>query len=107
MTDYQSLSHTKWECKYHGVFIPKYRRKVLYGHLRPQLGEVLRELARQKESTIEERSMCSSMPGKSVMLRYENWQITRRSIMSRESAAGPFSAPHLGVPSLGRCLRLC
>ncbi len=54
MTDYQSLSHTKWECKYHVVFLPKYRRKVLYGHLRPHLGEVFRELARHKESTIEE-----------------------------------------------------
>ena len=54
MTDYQSLSHTNWECKYHGVFIPKYRRKVLYGHLRQYLGEVFRELARHKESRIEE-----------------------------------------------------
>ncbi|MBI3245961.1 MAG: IS200/IS605 family transposase [Deltaproteobacteria bacterium] len=54
MDEYQSLSHTKWECKYHVVFIPKYRRKVLYGQLRKYLGEVLRELARQKESRIEE-----------------------------------------------------
>jgi putative transposase len=54
MNDYQSLSHTKWEGKYHVVFIPKYRRKVLYGQLRIHLGEVFRELARQKESAIEE-----------------------------------------------------
>ena len=54
MNEYQSLSHTKWECKYHVVFIPKYRRKVLYGQVRQDLGEVLRELARQKESRIEE-----------------------------------------------------
>jgi len=54
MTDYESLSHTKWECKYHVVFIPKYRRKILYGQLRTHLGEVLRELARQKESVIVE-----------------------------------------------------
>jgi REP-associated tyrosine transposase len=54
MNDYQSLSHTKWECKYHVVFIPKYRRKVLYGHLRQYLGAVFRELARHKESVIEE-----------------------------------------------------
>src|SRR5919197_5707049 len=54
MNDYQSLSHTKWECKYHIVFIPKYRRKVVYGHLRRYLGEVVRELARQKESRVEE-----------------------------------------------------
>ena len=54
MNDYQSLSHTKWACKYPVVFIPKYRRKVLYGQLRSHLGEVFRELARQKESAIEE-----------------------------------------------------
>lgn len=54
MDDYKSLSHTKWECKYHVVFIPKYRRKVLYGQLRQHLGEVFRELARRKESEIEE-----------------------------------------------------
>ena len=54
MNEYQTLSHTKWECKYHVVFIPKYRRKVLYGQLRSYLGDVFRELARQKESRIEE-----------------------------------------------------
>jgi len=54
MDEYQSLSHTKWECKYHIVFIPKYRRKVLYGQLRRHLGEVFRELARQRESRIAE-----------------------------------------------------
>ena len=53
MNEYQTLSHTKWQCKYHVVFIPKYRRKVVYGQLRQELGEVFRELARQKESTIE------------------------------------------------------
>ncbi len=45
MDDYESLSHTKWECKYHVVFIPKYRRKVLYGELRQHLGDVFRKLA--------------------------------------------------------------
>ena len=54
MDDYESLSHTKWECKYHVVFIPKYRRKVLYGELRQHLGDVFRKLALQKESRIEQ-----------------------------------------------------
>ncbi len=49
-----SLNHTKWDCKYHIVFIPKGRRKVLYGQLRAHLGEVLRGLAQHKESRIEE-----------------------------------------------------
>ncbi|HOC69704.1 MAG TPA: IS200/IS605 family transposase [Candidatus Hydrogenedentes bacterium] len=54
MNDYESLSHTKWECKYHVVFIPKCRRKVLYDQLRKHLGEVFHKLALQKESRIEE-----------------------------------------------------
>jgi REP-associated tyrosine transposase len=54
MDEYQSLSHSAWECKYHVVFIPKCRRKVLYGELRKYLGEVFRRLAEQKESRIEE-----------------------------------------------------
>ena len=54
MDDYESLSHTKWECKYQVVFIPKCRRRTLYGELRKHLGEVFRKLAMQKESRIEE-----------------------------------------------------
>jgi len=54
MSTYESLSHTKWECKYHIVFIPKYRRKALFGELRKHLGELFHELARQRESQIEE-----------------------------------------------------
>ncbi|MBD8907762.1 MULTISPECIES: IS200/IS605-like element ISMex34 family transposase [Methylorubrum] len=54
MDEFESLSHTKWTCKYHVVFIPKGRRKALYGTLRPHLGEVFRTLAQQKESRIEE-----------------------------------------------------
>ena len=54
MDEYESLSHSKWECKYHVVFIPKGRRKAWYGDLRKNLGEVFRKLAEQKESRIEE-----------------------------------------------------
>ena len=54
MDKYESLSHTKWECKYHVVFIPKCRRRTLYGELRRHLGEVFKELAKQKESRVEE-----------------------------------------------------
>ena len=53
MDDALSLSHTRWECKYHVVFIPKCRRKILYGQINRGLGKVLAELARQKESRIE------------------------------------------------------
>jgi putative transposase len=54
MSDYRSLSHSKWECKYHVVFIPKYRKKAIYGEVRKDLGKVLRTLAEQRESHIEE-----------------------------------------------------
>ena len=54
MDDYQSLNHTQWECKYHVVFIPKCRRKVLYKSLRQHLGEVFKQLAEQRESRIEQ-----------------------------------------------------
>ena len=54
MDEQGSLNHTKWECKYHVVFIPKCRRKTLYQELRQYLGEVFRRLAEQKESQIEE-----------------------------------------------------
>jgi putative transposase len=59
MDEYASLSHTKWECKYHVVFIPKCRRKLLYAQLRKYLGEVFHQLARQKESRIEEGHLMS------------------------------------------------
>ena len=54
MRSVESLSHTRWECKYHIVFIPKYRKKAIFGQIRNELGEVFRRLARQKESIIEE-----------------------------------------------------
>jgi putative transposase len=54
MDKFESLNHTMWECKYHVVFIPKCRRKVLYGQLRVHLGEVFRKLAGQKDSRVEE-----------------------------------------------------
>jgi putative transposase len=53
MDEYESLSDSKWECKYHVVFIPKCRRKTLYGELRRHLGQVFGKLAQQKESKIE------------------------------------------------------
>ncbi len=54
MDDYESLKHTRWECKYHIVFIPKCRRQKLYQQLRQHLGEVFRQLAQQRESQILE-----------------------------------------------------
>ena len=54
MKDWRSQAHVKWDCKYHVVILPKYRRKVLYGRLREQIGAILRELCRQKEVELVE-----------------------------------------------------
>ena len=57
MERYESLHHTKWECKYHVVWIPKWRKRVLYGELRKELGQILRGLAMRKESEVMEGTL--------------------------------------------------
>jgi putative transposase len=68
---YQSLSHSKWNCKYHIIFVPKKRKSVIYGKIRVELAKVMHELAKQKESKITEGSlskdhvhMCIEIPPK-------------------------------------------
>ena len=71
MRDFKSLAHTRWDCKYHIVFIPKRRRKLIYGNIRKMLGEIFHELARRKSCCIEEGHLmgdhvhiCISIPPK-------------------------------------------
>ena len=71
MREYKSLSHTRWDCKYHVVFIPKRRKKLLYDPIRKHLGEIFHELAKHKEVEILEGHlmpdhvhMCLSIPPK-------------------------------------------
>ena len=71
MKEYQSLSHTRWDCKYHVVFIPKRRKKKVFGALRRHLGQIFKELAQHKESKVVEGHlmpdhvhMCISIPPK-------------------------------------------
>ena len=81
---YQSLSHSRWNCKYHVVFVPKRRRKKLFGEIRRQLGPIFHELARQKECRIIEGHvmpdhvhMCIEVPPKEdvseVLVCYALW----------------------------------
>ena len=58
---YQSLSHSKWDCKYHVVFVPKRRRKAIFGQTRQQLGQIFHALARQKECQILEGHLMRTM----------------------------------------------
>jgi len=88
MRDYQSLTHTKWDCKYHVVFIPKRRKKAIFGAIRKHLGELLHELARQRECRIVEGHlmpdhvhMCISIPPKHSVL-YVVGYIKGRSAIS-------------------------
>ena len=71
MHEWQSLSHVRWECKYHLVIVPKYRRGVMYGRLKRQIGGILRELCRQKgvellegHSMADHVHLCLSIPPK-------------------------------------------
>jgi len=83
--DLQSLAHVKWECKYHIVWVPKYRRKVLYGKVRKRLGEIVRELCRQKgieviegHALIDHLHVCLSFPPKysiSDVTIVDGWKI--------------------------------
>ena len=93
MKDMNSLSHTKWNCKYHIVFAPKYRRQAFYGANRLEIGSILRELCRWKEVTIIEAEVCPNhihmfveippklslstfmgyLKGKSSVMIYQRW----------------------------------
>jgi putative transposase len=71
MHDWQNQSHVRWDCKYHVVIVPKYRKKLLFGRLRHQIGPILRELCRQKSIELLEGHvmpdhihMCLSIPPK-------------------------------------------
>src|SRR5262245_35357830 len=57
----ENLRHTRWECKYHVVFIPKYRKRSIYGWVRRELGPIIRDLAQQKESVVEEGHLMADM----------------------------------------------
>ena len=68
---YQCLAHSRWDCKYHIIFVPKYRKKVIYGKIREKLKEIFHELARQKECQIvsgnliiDHVHMCIAIPPK-------------------------------------------
>jgi len=58
MTDINSLSHSKWNCKYHIVFAPKYRRQVVYGKIKADVGKILRQLSEQKGVVVHEAEAC-------------------------------------------------
>ena len=104
LDDAHSLSHTKWKCKYHVVFAPKYRRKVFYAEKRLEVGEILRKLCEWKGVTILEAEVCLDhvhmlveippkmsvssfmgyLKGKSSLMIYEKWGNARFKYRNRE-----------------------
>ena len=108
MDDIKSLAHTKWNCKYHVVFAPKYRRKVFYEEKRLEIGAILRELCRWKGVEIIEAEVCPdhihmllSIPpkisvsgfmgflkGKSGLMIYQKWGSMKFKYRNRNFGAG-------------------
>ena len=103
---YQRLAHSSWDCKYHVAFVPKRRRKVLFGQARRKLGEVFHALARQKECQIIEGHllpdhvhMCIAIPPKYPVAsvigflerekRHSDGPLVAKSGISRASTSGP------------------
>ena len=102
--DNTSLSHTKWNCKYHIVFAPKYRRKVFYGEKRAEIGKILRELCNWKKVNIINAEVCPDhvhmlveippkysvssfmgfLKGKSSIMIYEKWGNMKYKYRNRE-----------------------
>ena len=102
--DIHSLSHTKWNCKYHIVFAPKYRRKVFYGEKRAEIGKILRELCNWKKVNIITAEVCPDhvhmlveippkysvssfmgfLKGKSSIMIYEKWGNMKYKYRNRE-----------------------
>ena len=62
MDDVQSLSHSKWRCKYHIVFAPKYRRQIIYKQIKMDVGKILRDLRKERSRDIRGRMLSRSYP---------------------------------------------
>jgi len=84
MENFESLSHVRWECKYHIVFIPKYRRKVIFGKLRRAIGRIIRELCQQKGVEVLEGHALNHAIAVNKLLGYEN-----RVAMTNRQSHGP------------------
>ena len=104
MTETHTLSHTTWNCKYHIVFAPKYRRKIFFGEKRQEIGAMLRQLCKWKEVNILEAEVCTDhvhmlveippkisissfmgyLKGKSSLMIYEKWGNMKYKYRNRE-----------------------
>ena len=116
MKDFESLAHVRWECKYHVVFIPKYRKKVIFGRLRTTIGQILRDLCEQKSiGLLEGHAMndhvhlCLSIPPKYSVaytigfLKGKSAERIHRELLQERRMAGlHFWATGYWVSTVGR-----
>jgi len=116
MEEWESLAHVRWECKYHVVIIPKYRRKVLYGRIRKQVGVILRELCRQRGIELLEGHLmpdhvhrCMSIPPKYSVAHTVGFlkgksavRIHRELLQERRMTGLHFWATGYSVSTVGR-----
>ena len=86
MSGYRCLNHSRWDCKYHVVFIPKYRKERIFGQIKQDLGEVFHRLARQKECQIEEGHLMSDHVHMLISIppKYLGAQVIREYIRNQE-----------------------
>ena len=114
MNDTNSLAHTKWNCKYHIVFAPKYRRKVFFGEKRREIGKILRQLCEWKKVTIVEAEVCPDhihmlleippkiavssfvgyLKGKSSLMTYEQFPNLKYKYRNREFWCRGYYVPY-------------
>ena len=103
--DYNSLAHTTWECKYHIVFAPKFRRKIIYNQLRADIGRILSELCKRKgveiieaeacPDHIQDRSCWQQLSAVLPQAPRRNWQAPCLSPQNPPSGHAPLSPKHL------------
>jgi putative transposase len=116
MNDFESLAHVRWECKYHVIFMPKYRRKVIFGNMRSPIGQILRDLCNQKGIALLEGHamndhvhLCLSIPPKYSVaytigfLKGKSAVRIHRELMNERRMAGlHFWATGYWVSTVGR-----
>jgi putative transposase len=113
----ESLAHTVWDCKYHIVWVPKRRRKVIYGHLKVEIGQIIRELCEYKgikiiegKACVDHIHMCVSIPlkysvanivgyvkGKSAMIIFEKYSRLRKNFRGHSFWARSYYVSTVGL----------
>ena len=111
MHDWQSLSHVRWDCKYHVVIVPKYRKKVIYGKLKDRVGPILRQLCQQRGVELLEGHampdhihMCLSVPAKYSIARMIGFLKGKSAVRIHRQLLGERRMTGLSFWATGYCV---